>query len=225
MKTSKSTGNFPKEALATQSAIGRGRGRPKDLHLQRRILQGARDLFLEHGFQVVSMDAIALAAEVSNRTVYSHFESKERLLGAVFTMEAERLRPRFSNDPVTNTKDFRLGLVRFGEMFVGLLTNRTIQGLGRILVSEATRYPELVREFYDWGPRETQEHLAAFLESGKKHGWLQCGDAQEASQHLLALWLGTWHFQQQLGLTPSLRRAKIKMHVKKSLQVFLHGVS
>jgi TetR/AcrR family transcriptional regulator of autoinduction and epiphytic fitness len=43
------------------------------------IVQAAIAEFRDHGFEVTSMDRIAARAEVSKRTVYNHFPSKEEL--------------------------------------------------------------------------------------------------------------------------------------------------
>ncbi len=201
----------------------RPRGRPKDDSLRLRILKCATDSFLEHGYQAVSMDAIAEAAGVSNRTVYSHFENKERLLAAVFRHEAERLRPHFSENAISNSSEFQSALQSFGEQFVGLLTHPTINGMGRVMIEEARRHPGMAKEFYAWGPIQTENQLVDFIELGKQHGWLFAPDCRLAAQQLLALWQGTWHFKQQLDLAKRLSKNKIASHVKESLQLFFHG--
>jgi len=202
----------------------RPRGRPKDDSLRKRILKCATRFFLEHGYQAVAMDAIADAAGVSNRTVYSHFESKERLLAAVFRHEAERLRPRFSEQAIRTSSEFQSVLQRFGEQLVGLLTHPTINGLGRVMIEEARRHPGMAREFYAWGPTQTENQLVDFIELGKQQGWLHTADARLAAQQLLALWQGTWHLKQQLDLTKKLSHKKIELHVEASLQLFFKGV-
>jgi TetR/AcrR family transcriptional regulator, mexJK operon transcriptional repressor len=202
----------------------RGRGRPKDAALRQRILERARDLFLEHGFQTVAMDLIATAAEVSNRTVYSHFESKERLLAAVLQFEGERLRPRFPEVEIRTKTEFVAGLQAFGERLVGLLTNPSIVGLGRIMISESGRHPEMARQFYEWGPKQTEKLLIQFLDVGRTSGWCQFHNSSLSAAQLLALWQGTWLLKQQLGLEKKLSPAKIKRHVEDSLKVFFDGV-
>ena len=202
----------------------RPRGRPKDDALRLRILKFATDFFLKHGYQAVSMDAIAEAASVSNRTVYSHFENKERLLAAVFRHEAERLRPQFSEKAINTSSEFQSALQSFGEQFVGLLTHPTINGMGRVMIEEARRHPGMAKEFYAWGPTQTENQLVDFIELGKQRGWLVAADSRLAAQQLLALWQGTWHFKQQLDLAKKLSPKKIEAHVKESLQLFFEGV-
>lgn len=44
-----------------------------------RILEASRRLFAEHGFDAVSMNAIAEAAEVSKANIFHHFKNKDEL--------------------------------------------------------------------------------------------------------------------------------------------------
>jgi AcrR family transcriptional regulator len=66
--------------------------RPKELYLlvsidmrsrigtTQKIVESAASLFNENGFGKVSMDQIAVQAEITKMTVYQHFDSKEKLL-------------------------------------------------------------------------------------------------------------------------------------------------
>ena len=57
---------------------------PRTAQLTRkRILQAAYGLFRKQGFNRVTMDEIASAAGLTKRTLYHHFESKDRLLADV----------------------------------------------------------------------------------------------------------------------------------------------
>ena len=47
--------------------------------LREHMLWTAKNVFRELGFERASMDVIAARAGVSKRTVYAHFENKERL--------------------------------------------------------------------------------------------------------------------------------------------------
>jgi AcrR family transcriptional regulator len=54
-----------------------------------RILEAAYRLFRSRGFNRVTMDDIAAAARLTKRTLYHHFESKDRLLADVLTEQHE----------------------------------------------------------------------------------------------------------------------------------------
>jgi AcrR family transcriptional regulator len=70
--------------------------RPRAAHLgpERRrplVLDAAMGVFLEHGFEGASMDAIAKAAGVSKPVVYDCFASKSELFKALFQREEQRV--------------------------------------------------------------------------------------------------------------------------------------
>src|SRR5713101_2911920 len=47
------------------------------------ILQAAKDVFLDEGYELATMDAIAERAATTKRTVYAHFEHKQALFAAM----------------------------------------------------------------------------------------------------------------------------------------------
>jgi AcrR family transcriptional regulator len=77
--------NKIKPIARRRSGKGRG-GRPRadDVNkLNGNILATAAELFLQHGFDATSMDAIAARARVSKRTLYSRYADKSALFNAV----------------------------------------------------------------------------------------------------------------------------------------------
>jgi AcrR family transcriptional regulator len=54
---------------------------------RRRIIDAAYELFYRKGFTRVSVDTIAVQAGVTKRTLYAHFDSKDRLLAAVLDLQ------------------------------------------------------------------------------------------------------------------------------------------
>src|SRR4051794_40269549 len=58
---------------------------------RRQILEGARQVFLGHGFDGASMGEIAKAACVSKGTLYVYFDSKEALFEALIIEERRSL--------------------------------------------------------------------------------------------------------------------------------------
>ncbi|OHD34745.1 MAG: hypothetical protein A2004_00250 [Spirochaetes bacterium GWC1_61_12] len=55
----------------------------KRLEVTRRITEAAAALFIERGASSVSMDEVAVRADVARRTLFNYFESKDALLFAV----------------------------------------------------------------------------------------------------------------------------------------------
>jgi len=59
-----------------------GRTARKKREARERIVAAAAGLFLEKGARAVSMDEVAVAADVARRTLFNYFESKDELLAA-----------------------------------------------------------------------------------------------------------------------------------------------
>jgi len=57
--------------------------------LVERILDAADRLFYQQGIRAVGVDAIAAAAQVSKRTLYNHFRSKDELIAAYLARRAQ----------------------------------------------------------------------------------------------------------------------------------------
>ncbi|MCM3452580.1 TetR/AcrR family transcriptional regulator [Heyndrickxia oleronia] len=77
---------------------GRPLGRPKTNHLEKPrnelILETAARLFLESGFQKVSIDDVAMNAGVTKATVYYYFHSKAELYKESIVSLMERIKCR-----------------------------------------------------------------------------------------------------------------------------------
>src|SRR6266851_4173090 len=83
-------------AGASRSGARRRGGRPPRLQaaqIREQILDAATPLFLSHGYGATSIEEVAKQARMSKRTVYSRFQDKAELFGAVVHRLVERLRP------------------------------------------------------------------------------------------------------------------------------------
>jgi TetR/AcrR family transcriptional regulator, mexJK operon transcriptional repressor len=203
----------------------KSRGRPKDRLLRLRIIESATSLFLEHGMQAVSIESIASHAQVSNRTIYSHFQNKEALLWEVLVHAGEKMRPVRDTRLPKSTEEFRLQLVDFGVAFTQLLTSPTIVQLGKLMMSEAARHPQLAKQFFDWGPKQVQTALTAMIQVAVEHGLIDTKTDPRVSHHLLAMLQGTRHFEQQLQLCGPMTKTKIKKHVEECVGFFMNAIA
>src|SRR5690349_25175980 len=99
----------------------------KPLHLvadeesakRRQILDGARRVFMDLGFDGASMGEIARACGVSKGTLYVYFADKNRLFEAIVEEEAiEQRKTPFNLDPA---RDAETTLREFGRAYVTVL--------------------------------------------------------------------------------------------------------
>ena len=107
-----------------------GPGRPKDLEKRQAILDAAKRLFPQHGFDGISMEAIAAEAGVSKLTIYSHYGDKDALFRATITAKCEEMLPPalFLAPPKSS---IRRQLSSISRAASGLITSAEASGLAR----------------------------------------------------------------------------------------------
>ncbi len=162
------------------------------------ILEAAAEIFLEQGFGNASMDEIARRAGVSKATVYSHFESKPALFGAIVQQRCQRtmssMLAELSDRPVAET------LTGLGRQFLDVLMMPGSLPLYRVVLAEAPRFPELGRIFYEAGPDRCAAALAQYLTGLDERGVLAVSDPRWSAEQFLGAVLGQIHIRMLLGV-------------------------
>jgi AcrR family transcriptional regulator len=131
--------------------------------LREHILKAAKDIFLEMGFERASMDVVAARAETSKRTLYAHFESKDKLFLAVVDLVRELYLGRLQT-PDDYSDDPAEAVVLFCGRFLQLLLWRPALRTCRLSIAEAERLPEASAQYYDAIFTVTHARLAAFVD-------------------------------------------------------------
>src|ERR1700754_1077480 len=93
------------------------------------IMVAARTTFARLGYMRTSIDAIAAAAEVSTRTIYKHFASKEELFATVLETSAAEVADAFE-------QRVRDGLAHAGS------TEDKVLAIGRAMAGQHLAHPE-----------------------------------------------------------------------------------
>lgn len=126
-----------------EAAPARGPGRPVSAEKQKAMREAAIAEFAEFGFDNASVDSIATRAQVSKRTLYNHFPSKDALfqslvseVGRRITLTAAiRYSPRLS---------LRVQILRFVKETLAMVAEPQTLRLVRAVLAEHLRHPERV---------------------------------------------------------------------------------
>jgi TetR/AcrR family transcriptional repressor of mexJK operon len=166
---------------------------PTDLDDERRstrkrraILDAATTVFLRNGYVGTSMDEIAALAAVSKQTVYKHFTDKECLFSELVTTTVSEISDRV-HEEVLNLEDsgnLEEDLSAWARRTLASVMQPAVLQLRRLVIGEATRFPELGRTFYELGPGRTIETLTTVLAQLAERGVLQLDDPALAAEHL-----------------------------------------
>lgn len=148
------------------------------------IFEAAVAEFQEKGFRDASMDRVSARAGASKRTVYKHFESKEKL----FQELVRRHWARFASSlEVTYQKgrDIRDQLTDLGRAQGQLFTSPEVMATTKLVMSEVLRSPELVEE--DKQKTDYKRYVQAMLRDAVEDGQLKTDDPNAAADEFIAL--------------------------------------
>lgn len=209
---------LPPDKPATKAS---GPGRPKDLGKRAAILGAAKVLFVEQGYNGVSMDSIAAQAGVSKLTVYSHFGDKETLFTEAVQATCAEMLPDalFVTDAKAPLRDQLEGI---GLAFFSMITSAEAVAVQRVMMAPDT--DDRLREmFWVAGPQRTTEALAELLRARVACGELEIDDCQTAALQLMTLIKGELHTHMMCGLRPAPADCDADAHVRASVAFFLRA--
>ena len=155
----------------TQSAKSkstRRMGRPtaaQSQALDERIKTEALELFLEHGFDLVTMEAVAEKADITKRTLYMRYKDKSALFVAAMRTNAKDVWRVPDVDEVTSSAT-SLGdrLYMLAEALLDQALNPRIVKLARIAAAQANAFPEEVKSSYNMSLSPRIKSVVALLE-------------------------------------------------------------
>ncbi len=152
---------------------------------RRAILEAATEAFLRNGYRGTSMDEIAAAASVSKQTVYKHFADKESLFSEIVRATVELASAPVSDEvrELQDSGDLEADLRDLARRQLEMVMQPRILRLRRLVISEAARFPELGRMFYEQGAERTVSVLAATFERLGARGLLSVSDPVVAASH------------------------------------------
>ena len=155
----------------------------EDSSKRRQILDGARKVFMDLGFDGASMNEIARSAGVSKGTLYVYFADKNRLFEAIVEQEAfEQGKVVFNLDPA---RDAETTLREFGRSYMELLCRPGGGSWIRTVMAIAERMPDVGRRYYANVLEKAVNRLADYLRAHVEPGDLAIDDCQLAASQFM----------------------------------------
>src|SRR5450755_3749776 len=191
----------------------------EDSSKRRQILDGARKLFMDLGFDGASMGEIARAAGVSKGTLYVYFADKNRLFEAIVEQESlEQGKVAFNFDPA---RDVTTTLMDFGQAYIQLLCRPGGGSAIRTVMAIAERMPEVGRRYYENVLEKTINRLAAYLEARVQASDLAIPDCQLAASQFMQVCQASLFLRFIFQAAPPPSAERIAEVVESATQMFL----
>jgi AcrR family transcriptional regulator len=186
---------------------------------RRQILDGARKVFMDLGFDGASMNEIARSAGVSKGTLYVYFADKYRLFEAI--LEAEELEQRQSTFNFDPTRDAETMLREFGRVYMQLLCRPGGGSSIRTVMAIAERMPDVGNRFYVNVLAKTIDRLADYLRAHVRPNDLAIDDCGLAAAQFMQLCQATLFLPFVFQVTPSPSPERIAQVVDSATRMFL----
>lgn len=201
-------------------------GRPsveQSREIDERIKSAALDLFLERGFDAVSMESIAREANVTKTTLYARYSDKSELFAAAWRASKEEWSFRDVEGLAAEYRTLESQLTALGDALLEQALSHRVVGLTRMAVAQAHNFPEEMIASYSTSlsPRIRSVAGVLKLHEGKiRARYLE--DVDGTAEFFLGLITGIPARMAEMGVlrAPDFERRR----VRRAVRLFLDGI-
>ena len=196
-------------------------GRPTREEAERRhrgLLATAFRLFLEKGWDGVSIEEISRQSGVAKGFIYARYPDKAALfVGAIERLMADAIGTLHLAEPLPD--DVEEGLYEFGRKLLDIVLRPDALAFHRQFLAEAGRFPELAKLFL--ARNRARELIVEVLQAYADRGVIKLGDPKLTAEHFAILVVGIPRMLALLvGREPS---AEEERRLRAAVRLFLDG--
>jgi AcrR family transcriptional regulator len=179
-------------------------------------------LFLEHGYEGVSMDAIAKVAGTTKASLYARFDSKEELFDTVLWWALQR-----SDWPVAemlppDLDDLRAALISIANASIKRALHPDMIKLSRIASAYALLFPRIAQKMHAVGYSNRYQLLVELLKRHAAKGAIIAADVSALAEHFLAMVSGGPARLASFGIVRD--PAEQQRRIQTAVDLFLRGI-
>ncbi|MES2353015.1 MAG: TetR/AcrR family transcriptional regulator [Pseudomonadota bacterium] len=183
------------------------------------IIQAAIAEFRANGFVATSVDKVAARAEVSKRTLYNHFPSKDELFAEILRV-LWRSSSSQEEVPYRTNAPMRAQLLELLMQKMALLADDSFLDLARVAIAAFIHSPERAQDMINrLGQKEGG--LYGWIRAAQKDGRLKPGDTSLAAQQLESLVKGAAFWPQVTMGQPKLSTREQRKLASAAVDLFL----
>ncbi|TKG70856.1 TetR/AcrR family transcriptional regulator [Prauserella endophytica] len=191
--------------------------------LDETVRERALELFLEHGYEDTSMDAIAAAAGTTKASLYARFPGKEAVFRSVMAWAMQRADWPVAEPPPPDLDDLEGALTAIAETALRRALDPAMVRLGQVAIAHATRFPDIARNAYSAGFWPRRQLVVELLNRHAETGDIALADDPEVlAEHFLGLVSGTPARLASFGIVRA--EADRRRHVASAVRLFLRSL-
>jgi AcrR family transcriptional regulator len=184
------------------------------------LLSAADELFLQRGYDAVSLDDLVAQVGGSKAAIYQYFGNKKGLLVSLVSFRCERFFNENELPRQLDQKNVRDVLVLLAHKIYAAFTCPDNIAFMRLIIQESQRDPEMAQLAYEAGPLRGLNDTANILRDAHVQGQIDCPQPFESA----ILFLGILrHSQWRLlvGLPPLEPHLNPEAYLNNSIDRFL----
>jgi AcrR family transcriptional regulator len=191
----------------------------EDSSKRRQILDGARKVFMDLGFDGASMGEIARSSGVSKGTLYVYFADKNRLFETIVEETSlEQGEIAFDFDAAG---DAATTLREFGSAYIAMVCRPDGGSAIRTVMAIAERMPEVGRRYYERVLQKTINRLAGHLQVHEKAGELVIENRELAASQFLLMCQASLFLPFIFQAAPPPSSARVAEVIDSAVRMFL----
>lgn len=186
------------------------------------LFEVATDLFLQHGYNQVSLDLIVEHAGGSKATIYKYFGSKQGLFLAICQERCNAFIYEIELACQQDTLDIRHNLSHLLYALYQIFTDEKSAAFSRLLVQIAQGNPELTQQLYNLGPKRAHTVLSQFLQKAHDAQQIYCTRPDDSAIYFFGFFHDI-HWRTLVGLPITESEVQIKYHIDYVIERFIAG--
>ena len=186
------------------------------------LLETATTLFLEHGYDAVSLDDIVQHAGGSKASIYKYFGNKEGLFKAICDYRREQFFSDISLPFDPNKFEIRSYLIQTLLNFHNHIQQPINAAFMRLVLEQSQRSPEIALHIHERGPKHIQRTIAQALEQAHQEGTLHCEHPLFSAQLYFGI-LRNLEWRILMGIPPQEDDQEINKYISYCIDRFLDG--
>ena len=185
---------------------------------RRAILDAALTEFDANGFEATSMDRIAATANVSKRTVYNHFDSKEVLFDSMRHEMMDAVEHSVKRYDATEPLESQLKSIALSQ--VEFQTCAAFMKFARASVSRCMHSPSLAATSFN-ELQQSRQTMVKWIKNAVEDGRLNVESPNLAARQFVGLLHSLFLWPQLIGAQPVPSKGEQKRIIESTVAMFL----